>query len=93
MRMLYKYNETKIVLNQSQNGDDVEFNLTLLDKEMKKQLVKVKEFFAENSITTDLLVYTHSDKRIQIIVRKDFYQDFILQLFKHHLLDEVKWEN
>jgi hypothetical protein len=91
MAIFYRYDQTKIDLKESQNGDDVEFNLTLFDMETKRQLAKVKSFFDENDILTDLLVYTHSDKHIQIIVRKDFYLDFILQLFKHQLLEELKW--
>lgn len=78
-------------LKEAKNGDDFEFNLTLFDKDLKKQLAKVKKYFDENDILTDLLVYTHSDKHVQIIVREDFYEDFILQLFKHQLIDEVKW--
>lgn len=91
MRLLYNYNDKKMRLTEEKNGDDVEFNLTFIDNEVKKQLLKVKEFFNENNIFTDLLIYTHSDKHVQIIVRKDFYEDFILQLFKHHLIEEVKW--
>jgi 23S rRNA G2069 N7-methylase RlmK/C1962 C5-methylase RlmI len=92
MRLIYKYNETKMELKETQNEEDVEFNLTFFDKEVKKQLQKVKQFFNENDISTDLLVYTHSDKHVQIIVRKDFYYDFVLQLFKYQLLEEVKWD-
>lgn len=92
MRLLYKYDDTKIELKEAQNGDDIEFNLLLFDQEVKKQLLKVKKFFNENNIVTDILVYTHSDKHIQIIVRKDYYYDFVLQLFKYQLLEEVKWD-
>ena len=91
MMLLYKYDETKMELKEAQNEDDIEFNLILFDEEVKMQLLKIKKFFSENNIVTDLLVYTHSDRHIQIIVRKDFYYDFVLQLFKYHLLDEVKW--
>lgn len=92
MKLAYKYNDNKMKLTESQNGDDIEFNITFYEIEATKQLVKVKKYFDENDILTDLLVYTHSDKHFQIIVRKDFYLDFVLQLFKHQLLDEVKWE-
>lgn len=92
MRPTYYYDEEKLKLKESQNGDDIEFNLTFVDQTFKKKLLSVKEFFNENDIYTDLLIYTHSDKHVQIIVRKDFYIDFLLQLFKQQLLLEIKWE-
>jgi hypothetical protein len=91
MKLVYKYNEALLRLNESPNGEDIEFNLFFHDQEIKKQLSAVKSFFDQNDIYTDLLVYTHSDKHIQMIVRKDYYPDFILQLFKQHLLEEVRW--
>jgi hypothetical protein len=48
MMLLYKYDETKMELKEAQNEDDIEFNLILLDEEVKKQLLKVKQFFSEN---------------------------------------------
>jgi hypothetical protein len=91
MKPVYKYNETLIDLAESSNGEDIEFNLIFHDQKMKKQLAAIKGFFDQNDIYTDLLVYTHSDKHIQMIVRKDYYLDFILQLFKHQLLEEIRW--
>ncbi len=91
MKLFYKYDDTFIHLTEAPNGEDIEFNLTFNNLELKKQLGEVKKFFDENDIYTDLLVYTHSDKHVQLIVRKDYYLDFVLQLFKHHLLNEVKW--
>lgn len=92
MKPVYKYNEKLIDLAESPNGEDIEFNLIFHEQEMKKQLAAIKSFFDQNDIYTDLLVYTHSDKHIQMIVRKDYYLDFILQLFKHQLLEEIRWE-
>lgn len=91
MKLIYKYNEANLSLQESLNEDDIEFHITFYEKELKKKLLKIKEFFNQNDVETDLLLYTHSDKHIQVIVRKDFYIDFILQLFKEHLLEEIKW--
>lgn len=81
-----------MALEQIQNEDDIEFHLTFYQQELKTKLLKIKEFFDQNDILTDLLIYTHSDKHIQVIVRKDFYLDFLLQLFKQQLLEEIRWD-
>lgn len=92
MGPVYKYNDAIMALKEIRNGDDIEFHLTFYRQELKTKLLKIKEFFDQNDILTDLLIYTHSDKHIQVIVRKDFYLDFLLQLFKQQLLEEIKWE-
>lgn len=91
MKLTYKYDEKIIEVKEKANEEDIEFTLVLLDNECKKKLVNVRNYFEENKILTDILVYHHPNNRYQIIVRKDFYYDFLLQLFKQQLLLEVKW--
>lgn len=91
MKLVYKFDEKLFELQETQNGEDIEFTFTLLDVELKKSLLKIREFFDENNIITDIQVYIHHNNRYQIIVRKDFYHDFVLQLFKQQLLQELKW--
>lgn len=91
MKMVYQYNKTRMELHEIQNEEDIEFNLTLFDQNLKEKLKLVKDYFDQNTIVTDLLVFTHLDKHFQIIVRKDFYQDFLLQMFKYQLFQEIKW--
>lgn len=91
MKLNYTFNDSLISLKEMQNGNDVEFTITLLEKNLKPQLEKVEDFFNQNNIVTDVLFYVHKNQHYQIIVRKDFYEDFVLQLFKQQLLHEVKW--
>lgn len=91
MRIQYKYNEKLIELKEVANGDDVEFFITILDEEAKNQLKKIREYFAENNILTDVHLYTLANNRYHLIVRKDFYIEFVSQLFKQQLVEEMKW--
>lgn len=91
MRIEYKLNEQLIDLKESANGDDVEFLITVLDENVKNQLKKIREYFAENNILTDVHFYTLANNRYQLIVRKDFYLEFVFQLFKQQLVEEMKW--
>ncbi|XJZ27991.1 hypothetical protein ACF5W4_04090 [Bacillota bacterium Lsc_1132] len=91
MKLTYKFDKTVMELTETKNGEDIEFNITFLTNEFKQQIEKVEKHFSENNLITDVLVYAHKNHHYQIIVRKDFYEEFVLQLFKQRLLLEVKW--
>jgi uncharacterized protein YajQ (UPF0234 family) len=87
----YKYNHQLLKIQETTNGIDVEFTLTLLDTSLKNHIKEIRDYFDLNNIVTDVQIYIHPNNRYQIIVRNDFYLDFITELFKHKLLDELKW--
>ena len=91
MKVEYKYDAQILEINETTNGDDLEFTITLLDNQLKKGLKLVREYFEENKILTDIHYYIHPNNRYQIIVRKDFYNEFLIQLFRQQLLQEIKW--
>lgn len=91
MKVAYKYDEKLLELMETANGDDFEFSITLLNSELKKKIIKVREFFEENKVLTDIHYYIHPNNRYQVIVRKDFYNEFIIQLFRQQLLKEITW--
>lgn len=91
MKVEYKYDAQLLDIKETTNGDDFEFSITLLDSQLKKGLKLVREYFEENKILTDIHYYIHPNNRYQIIVRKDFYNEFLIQLFRQGLLQEVKW--
>ncbi|MBA4603611.1 hypothetical protein H2C83_15170 [Thermoactinomyces sp. AMNI-1] len=55
------------------------------------ELRKVRNFFDENDVYTDVLFYVYTNHKYQVIVRQDYYNDFIIQLMKHRLLKSVEW--
>ncbi|MDR6124752.1 hypothetical protein QFZ87_004349 [Bacillus sp. SLBN-46] len=91
MKVEYKYDAQLLDIKETTNGDDLEFTITLLDSQLKNGLKLVREYFEENKILTDIHYYIHPNNRYQIIVRKDFYNEFLIQLFRQHLLQEIKW--
>ncbi|WML38580.1 hypothetical protein RCG19_15405 [Neobacillus sp. OS1-2] len=91
MKVIYKYDEKLLDLKETANGDDIEFSINLHDSEFKKNLKKVREFFEENKVLTDIHYYIHPNNKYQVIVRKDFYNEFLIQLFRQELLQEIKW--
>jgi DNA polymerase elongation subunit (family B) len=91
MNIDYKYDEKLLELKEIANGDDIEFLITLFDSKLKKRLINVREFFEDNKILTDIHYYIHPNNKYQVIVRKDFYNEFLIQLFRQELLQEIKW--
>ncbi|WP_223593057.1 hypothetical protein [Neobacillus bataviensis] len=91
MKTEYKYNEQLLEITETVNGNDIEISITLIDSELKKNLKKVRDFFDENDVISDIYFYIHPNNKYQIIVRKDFYNEFIIQLFRQGLLKEIKW--
>jgi hypothetical protein len=91
MNVEYKYDEKLLELKEFVNGDDIEFLITLHESNLKKKIVKVREFFEENRVLTDIHYYIHPNNRYQVIVRKDYYNEFIIQLFRQQLVKELIW--
>lgn len=91
MKVIYKYDEKLLDIKETANEDDIEFSIDLYNSEYKKNLKKVREFFEENKVLTDIHYYIHPNNKYQVIVRKDFYNEFLIQLFKEELLLEIKW--
>ena len=91
MKIEYKYDEKLLIVKETANGNDIEFTISLYSKDLKPPLEEVRDYFNENKILTDVLFYTHPNHVFQIIVRKDFYKDFLLQLFKHQIIQQLKW--
>lgn len=91
MKVAYTFNKQFLDLNEAVNGEDFEFSLTFFDNTFKKKIEKIREHFDTNSILTDILFYIHPNNRYQIIVRKDFYNEFIIELFRQQIVQEIKW--
>ncbi|MEH7306581.1 hypothetical protein [Neobacillus drentensis] len=91
MNIAYKFNDQILDLKEEVNGDDFEFTLTFFDNNWKKEIEKIREYFNSNTILTDIHIYIHPNNKIQIIVRKDFYNEFLIQLFRQQLVQEIKW--
>ena len=91
MKVKYKYDEKRLEIKETANEADIEIFITLFDSELKNNLKKVRDYFDENKIISDIYYYIHPNNRYQIIARKDFYNVFMIQLFKQQLLQEIKW--
>ncbi|KIL36162.1 hypothetical protein SD71_09405 [Cohnella kolymensis] len=90
----YCFNEQVIQITESSDENDVQFLIKVLQKDpYVEKMQKVRRFFDDNRVYTDVLFYALADHTYKVIVRIDFYADFILELMKHRLLESVEWKS
>ncbi|MFH5183981.1 hypothetical protein ACHHV8_15795 [Paenibacillus sp. TAB 01] len=91
--LTYKYDNKYIELQESVQGQDIEFQIRIIGSEAADASIrKVQEHFENNEIITDVMLYTYKNHTYQFIVRQDYYTDFILALMKYKLLVSVEWK-
>lgn len=80
-------------ISEAQVANDFEFNIRILAEPHYETMKLIQKNFEEaNDVITDVFVYPYTNHEYRIVVRKDFYEDFILQLFKYQLLTKVEWK-
>lgn len=92
--LTYRYNKAVLELEETKNGTDVEFHIRLLQEGPCLEAIKrVQQTFDDNRVLTDVLFYAYPEHDYKIIVRQDFYIDFVMELMKQRLLQSVEWTN
>ncbi|MFC0215400.1 hypothetical protein ACFFK0_23690 [Paenibacillus chartarius] len=89
----YEIHEEVVQIEEKPNGNDTEFHIHILEPELcLPKIREIQTHFDENRVHTDVLFYALGDRHYQVIVRADYYEEFVLQLMRHRLLRSVKWE-
>lgn len=91
MKLAYAYDEAFVEIKETPKERDIEFEILLRDDAGWQRLKDVQRFFESNEVYTDVLFYPFANRRMQAIVRRDYYEDFILSLLKHRLLIRAEW--
>lgn len=90
MNLTYECDERMIRLSESRNQEDVEFEIQIVESAAWDRVKEIQKSFDENDVYTDVLFYYYQDK-VRVIVRQDYYVDFILHLLKHRLARKAEW--
>lgn len=91
MKLTYRYNAEVICISETPNDADVEFEIKIVAENMLAAIKEVQKVFEENKVYTDVLFYPYEKLRYRVIVRQDYYVDFILSLLKRRLIDSAEW--
>ncbi|MDF2723167.1 MAG: hypothetical protein K0Q59_2842 [Paenibacillus sp.] len=88
----YHFDENVIQISETANQNDIEFRIRIVQEQPYLEAIKqVQKDFDHNEVYTDVLFYWYPHHELQVIVRKDYYVDFVLELMKHRLLQKVEW--
>ena len=92
MQLTYRFDQARVEIKETDTGTDTEFEIKILeDGPLIAGIKEIHKFFEENRVYTDVMFYVYEHHQYKVIVRQDYYTDFILALMKHHLLLSVEW--
>jgi endo-1,4-beta-mannosidase len=90
--LVYTFDNQIIEIREAVNGNDMEFTIRIVQEEpYLERFRQVEHFFNENGVISDVFFYPHVNHEFQVIVRSDYYADFVLELMKRRLLKSVEW--
>lgn len=88
----YSYNTEALDITEKENGHDREFLFHFKDAgQSVHDFHKVRVHFDSDRVITDVFFYPQAGERYRVIVRTDYYIDFVLALFKYQLLSQIEW--
>ncbi|MGA9173746.1 MAG: hypothetical protein WBZ33_07225 [Thermoactinomyces sp.] len=90
--LAYRSNQDVMKIHEKANEDDIEFHIQILKEKPYVDAIKqIQKQFEDNEVCTDVLFYPYANHEYRVIVRRDYYTDFILALMKHRLIQSVEW--
>lgn len=88
----YGFDQNIIQVSETANENDIEFRILILQEQpYLEEMKQVQKEFEDNRVHTDVLFYIFANHEFRVIVRKDHYNEFVLELMKHRLLQSVEW--
>ncbi|WP_286887097.1 hypothetical protein [Aneurinibacillus sp. UBA3580] len=89
----YRYKTDLLIIEEKANNNDKEFIFKVKDVDtIVPALRKVRMFFDSDKIYTDVIFYSHPNHEYQVIVRQNYYIDFLLVLFKNKIIQCIEWK-
>lgn len=93
LMLTYQFDPDVIQIQEKTNDKDVEFEIRVVKEEaLVHELRQIRKWFETNDVHTDVLFYGYPDRTFKVIVRHDYYVEFVLELMKHRLLRSVEWK-
>ncbi|BAU27128.1 hypothetical protein DFP93_104217 [Aneurinibacillus soli] len=88
----YYYDTEELDIEETENGQDREFHFHFKSAgQNMHDFQKVRAHFNRDRVITDVFFYPQADQRCRVIVRNDYYIDFVLVLFKYQILSHIEW--
>lgn len=90
--LIYEYNRCLLDMEERPDEDGVEFQIKFHAGALYTEgLKKVEQYFERNRDYTDVLFYKYPAGQYRVLVRTDYYESFVIELFKARLLLKLEW--
>ncbi|WP_305025291.1 hypothetical protein [Paenibacillus lacisoli] len=80
-------------IKEEKQDTDIHFQIQIKDDRYLEQFKLVLQFFDDNKVYTDVLSYPYENHEYRVIVREDYYNDFLAEMLKARLLQSLKWND
>lgn len=92
MTIHYEWNKDEIDIQFNEHdGIDIEFNIRILNPQKNAGMDAICNYFEENNVITDVFIYAYEHHEYKVVVRNDFYVEFMIALFKNQLIEKLEW--
>ncbi|MCX7570757.1 hypothetical protein OS242_12380 [Tumebacillus sp. DT12] len=86
----YEFDPAKIKVTERHSGVEYEFEIDVLDEEMRGRLKQLRLEVENNDDLTDVVFGTQPGNHYVVNVRTNYRVEFLLLMFKYELLVAVK---
>lgn len=88
----YHYDPDALQIEEVQNTNDVEFYFRFVGKgNYLESLKKLRNQYESTDLANSVYFYPYINHDYQVVVPKDHYDYFVLDLMKHRILQHVEW--
>ncbi|ALC92033.1 hypothetical protein AM500_21230 [Bacillus sp. FJAT-18017] len=92
MKVQYEFEKDLLLINEEQDGEDVVFTIETWDSAVLGKIDQVRDFFYHNDDLLDAFFHTSLDGKIMVALKQEYYIDFLFQMFKHKLINSIRWQ-
>lgn len=89
----YQYDPDAVQIEETQNANDVEFYFRFIGEgSYLDGLRQLRNQYESTDLVNSVYFYPYINHDVQVVVPKDYYDHFVLDLMKHRILQYVEWE-
>lgn len=92
MTISYGWNKNEIDIQMIDNGGtDIDIYIRIIEPKKNEGMNAISDYFENNTVLTDVFIFAYENHEYKIVVRKDFYVNFMVELFKNQLIEKLEW--
>lgn len=93
MDLQYGFKASQVEISEEDQADEKVIWVQLLDDRLVKEMHQIRRLFEDDDEVADVIFYTFPNHKYKILVKEDFYNKVLIQLFAHQVLTKLKWKS